>query len=484
MPLIFLCGLVVIALWSLVSHRFERSGVAGPAVLAAAGAALVFIDLTGFADAVGSDGAEHVVELILAVLLFVDACEVEGGMFGGEGRVIARLVLIALPLSLLAVVLSGFLLLPDLNVLVLVVVACVVMPTDFAPAATLLRSPRIPPRIRRILNVESGYNDGLVSPVFGMALAAAVALPALVAAADGTTLSAQTEAELEEHAAEFVTAFFGAVPATLVAIVIGVALGGLFGFLVRGAVRRGWADAAGIRYVMLLVPLVTFAVATLSDIAANGFVAAFVAGIVYRITRTRRLEDRAIPHAEVLLVEEAGTLAANLVWFVLGAMTTIVVLNGFDARMLVLALLALTLFRAVPVYLALLRSSVPWSSRTLIGFVGPRGTATIVFGLLAFNKLPDKEGLDVLALTVFTVVGSIVLHGLVAPQIVKRRMPPAVAPGASAPRRGGRAPRGRGRAEHLRERVKGLPGGTTLGGGGAGFSPAHPTLVTMPYFAW
>lgn len=38
MPLIFLCGLVAIALWSLVEHRFERYGVAGPAALTLAGA--------------------------------------------------------------------------------------------------------------------------------------------------------------------------------------------------------------------------------------------------------------------------------------------------------------------------------------------------------------------------------------------------------------------------------------------------------------
>ncbi|WP_454157146.1 hypothetical protein [Microbacterium lacticum] len=145
MPLIFLCGFVAIALWSLVEHRFERYGVAGPAALTLAGAVLVFIDVDGFAEAAAGDAAEHVVELILAVLLFVDACEVRGGVFGGEGRAVARLVLMALPLSLLAVVLSGVWILPQLNVFVLLVIACVVMPTDFSPAATLLRSPWIPP---------------------------------------------------------------------------------------------------------------------------------------------------------------------------------------------------------------------------------------------------------------------------------------------------------------------------------------------------
>lgn len=316
MPLIFLCGFVAIALWSLVEHRFERYGVAGPAALTLAGAVLVFIDVDGFAEAAAGDAAEHVVELILAVLLFVDACEVRGGVFGGEGRAVARLVLIALPLSLLAVVLSGVWILPQLNVFVLLVIACVVMPTDFSPAATLLRSPWILPRIRQILNVESGYNDGLVSPVFAMALAAAVALPTLLAAVDADTLTPDAETQLEENLGEFVAAFLGAVPATLVAIVIGVVFGGLFGLLARLALTRGWAAPAGIRYVMLLVPLLAFGTATVSTIAANGFVAAFVAGILYRLMRTRGTVEHTIPHTEVMLVEEVGTLAANLVWFV------------------------------------------------------------------------------------------------------------------------------------------------------------------------
>ncbi len=200
MPLIFLCGFVAIALWSLVEHRFERYGVAGPAALTLAGAVLVFIDVDGFAEAAAGDAAEHVVELILAVLLFVDACEVRGGVFGGEGRAVARLVLMALPLSLLAVVLSGVWMLPQLNVFVLLVIACVVMPTAFSPAATLLRSPWIP---------------------------------------------------------------------------------------------------------------LAFGTATVSTIAANGFVAAFVAGILYRLMRTRGTVEHTIPHTEVMLVEEVGTLAAN-----------------------------------------------------------------------------------------------------------------------------------------------------------------------------
>ena len=58
------------------------------------------------------------------------------------------------------------------------------------------------------------------------------------------------------------------------------------------------------------IPL-AFGTATVSTIAANGFVAAFVAGILYRLMRTRGTVEHTIPHTEVMLVEEVGTLAAN-----------------------------------------------------------------------------------------------------------------------------------------------------------------------------
>ncbi|WP_454117518.1 hypothetical protein [Microbacterium lacticum] len=69
--------------------------------------------------------------------------------------------------------------------------------------------------------------------------------------------------------------------------------------------------------------------------------------------------------------------------------------NGFVAA------LAPTLFRVVPVYVAMLGSSVSWRDRTALGFIGPRDTATIVFGLL------------------------------VAPQVVRRWMPRGTQPAAS-----------------------------------------------------
>jgi NhaP-type Na+/H+ or K+/H+ antiporter len=417
-PLI-LISLSGILLWSLVSHRFERWGVAGPVGLLMLGAATVAWDVPAFANVLDSHFAEQFVEIILAILLFVDATEVKGGVFGREGRVIARLVLIALPLSLVLAFFVGVWIVPEASILVMVVIACVIMPTDFSPAAQLLRRKNVPPRARQILNVESGYNDGLISPLFGMALALAVFWTTLTRTPDAEL----TEEAIEEPAAEFVATFLNAAPSTLFAIIIGLALGCAVGFAVRFARKREIASDIGARYVMVLLPLIVYGVVTLPIFSANGFVAAFVAGIGYRLTRVRATEEPGIAHSELLLVEEVGVLAANFVWFMLGGAAVVVVAYGFDWRLMVLAILALTLIRMLPVYLSLMGSNVSRADRVFIGALGPRGTATIVFGLLAYNALPYDQGVLVLAAMVATVVASIVLHGALAPFVLGRREP-------------------------------------------------------------
>ena len=117
--------------------------------------------------------AERAVEIVLAVLLFVDATEVRGGVFGGRPSLTARLLLIGLPLSLAAAWLVGYARVPYSDLWLLAALATVVVPTDLAPAAALIRDRRVPERLRHLLNIESGLNDGAVAPLFLLCVAVA-----------------------------------------------------------------------------------------------------------------------------------------------------------------------------------------------------------------------------------------------------------------------------------------------------------------------
>jgi len=65
---------------------------------------------------------------------------------------------------------------------------------------------------------------------------------------------------------------------------------------------------------------------------------------------------------------------------------------------------------------------MPHRDRFLVGALGPRGTTSVVFGLLAINGLSGEASDTVLTLTVVCVLGSVALHGLGATPLISRLM--------------------------------------------------------------
>ena len=377
---------------ALGAGRLERARLTAPIVLIVAGVAAGFTTSDALAVALNADVAQHGAEIILAVLLFVDATDVRGGLFGREPRAALRVLLLAMPLSLGLSVLLGAWMLPELSFAVLLVIACAVVPTDFAPAATILRDARVPERVRNVLNVEAGYNDGIVAPVFIFALAFA-----------GDDVRTETP----------LRALGSAVPQALTAIVVGGAVGALLALAINGATRRGWMTGQSVRMILVTAPMLAYGLSLAFD--GNGFVSAFVCGITFHYLR-----HSPSWHEELEFVDDIGFLLSAIMWFVVGAVAVLAVERGVSWQTVVFCLLALTLVRVVPVMLAMLRSRFSWRERMMLACLGPRGTSTIVFGLLAYNVLDGADEHDVLAVMVVVVLGSVVIHGLIAPSAAAR----------------------------------------------------------------
>ena len=92
-----------------------RSRLNRPLALLVAGVVLTAGSDPVFVFDIEFEAAERIVEVIAAILLFTDAAEVPGGVLGREPRLTLRLLLIALPLSLLAAWLIGLVVRPVLN---------------------------------------------------------------------------------------------------------------------------------------------------------------------------------------------------------------------------------------------------------------------------------------------------------------------------------------------------------------------------------
>jgi sodium/hydrogen antiporter len=102
------------------------------------------------------------------------------------------------------------------------------------------------------------------------------------------------------------------------------------------------------------------------------------------------------------------------VWFVFGRAVDQVLDGGVSLEVIAYALLALTLVRIIPVMLALRSTTITRPEAIFIGWMGPRGLASLVFGLLAVIDLKGNPSSLAAQVMVITVLLSVILHGVTA----------------------------------------------------------------------
>ncbi|MER7951696.1 cation:proton antiporter [Streptomyces sp. NPDC096079] len=384
----FLVLLSLLFVWALVSARLARWNITAPIAFAVAGVILTSGDQPALALDMDTHTFQVSVELVLAVMLFTDATETRGYERLGSSPG-GRLLGLALPASVLLAVLFGALLFPGTNGWLLAVAALVVMPMDLAPLTMFLRDERVPLRVRAALNIEGGFNDGLVSPFFVFCVSNLVS-------AEGDS---------------FGDLVLNAVKGAGYAVLAGGVVGLLAAWLVRRCLDAGWALATGLRMASLALPFLAYAVSV--QIGGNGFVAAFVAGLCYGRTA------HALGTDNLSLLHDIGLLMAVGTWFTFGALVADAFARGIDPAVFGYALLALTVARMVPVLAALTGTRFSRTDRIAVGWFGSRGVTSIVFAVLAFAQLADDDADFVVDVTCATILLSIVLHGITMEPIAR-----------------------------------------------------------------
>jgi NhaP-type Na+/H+ or K+/H+ antiporter len=378
-----LAFLLVVVLWVLVSGRLSRRSVTGPIALTLAG--LLAARGFGVEFVLESETIKLLIELTLAVVLFSDASTIGARWFATEWRYPARLLGIGLPLTILMGTLAALWIFPGTDIWVAFVVAAALAPTDAALGTSIIEDERIPLRFRQVINVESGLNDGLATPVVTFAIAGVVATD------EGLGGRPLTEA----------------VVALLVAVVVGAALGAATGRITAAAQQKGWALPRLVPIVPLVVAVGSYALVV--QIGGNGFVAAFVCGVAFG--GTLKPEQH---HDRMELTEYVGLLLGFAVWFLFGAALLAVVLPEITWQVVAYALLSLTVLRMLPVAISALGVGLPWDTVALAGWLGPRGLASIVFAILALDDIGGEQGRFVVTVVAVTVALSVLAHGLSA----------------------------------------------------------------------
>ncbi len=378
---------LLVFVWGAVSARLERADLTAPIVFMGAGALLAAVGWMDAPDA--PEQFKPLVEITLVWVLFSDAARVRVHDFREDVTTYLRLLGIGLPLTVLLGWGLAVWFFPGLDLWLGLLVAAALAPTDAALGVPVVTNKAVPSRIRRLITVESGLNDGIATPVVLLAIAGAASAEG-VADAPGP---GQAVAELVVGAA------------------VGVAVGGLGGWLLKQARRRQWAaeDFAGMAVLALAAAAYTAALA----VNGNGFVAAFCGGIAFGATAGRR------GPGELVFLEQASGLASLLVWLAFGAVALPLVRDNADPLTLLYAVLSLTLVRMLPVALSLWGSGLDRRTVLFVGWFGPRGLASLVFALLAVEEL-GGEADGPLAVIGVTVVLSVLAHGASASPLAAR----------------------------------------------------------------
>ncbi len=362
--------------------------------------AILFV---GFGLLLGPDGFDAVdlsstgttvrtlAETTLALVLFSDASRIELRELRRSAGLPLRLLGLGLPLTIALGAAAAAIVFGELTVEEAVILGVVLAPTDAALGQAVVIHPRVPQRIRQGLNVESGLNDGICVPL----------LFAAVAAAD-------VESEISG----------GRSPGALLleeigfGVVGGVAAGLLTAAIVVHAGRRGMITGPWRQVVPAAGAALAYGTATGLD--GSGFIAAFVAGMVFRLALGRD------PEEVNRLTEELGAVLNGLTFVLFGAVLLGPALTELNGRLALYALLSLTLVRMIPVAIAMWGSRARVPTVGFLGWFGPRGLASIVFAVIVVedSHLPHEQ---LIVLAIYLTVGvSVLAHGLTAAPFANR----------------------------------------------------------------
>ena len=331
-------------------------------------------------------------EAALTLLLFADASTIRTRALRRDAAVIGRLLIVGLLLTIVLGTVGALLLFPGISLGIAMLIGAALAPTDAALGQPVITNSAVPTRIRRVLNVESGLNDGIATPFVFLALALATA----EATAGGGWLA-------------------GALTDMAIGVGVGIGLGVVGGSVLRVADRKGWTTPVSRQLFVLALAVACYLLAV--GLGGNGFIAAFVGGLAFAFGTDLREENA------VRFTETQGDLLAIGVWTAFGlTMAGELWAHLGDIQVIVYALLSLTVIRMAPVAIALAGTRLQPLTVVFVGWFGPRGLASIVFLVIGLEGL-RQAGVDSgpLAPTIaWTVLLSVILHGITAGPLAAR----------------------------------------------------------------
>ena len=351
------------------------SGLAARTVLSTALLFLVggaLLGPGGFGVVNANDGTvAALADIALFTVLFTDGQRASVPALKEGWRLSGRALGLGMPLAMVGVAIPAHYL-AGLDWPTAFLLGAILSPTDPVFASALVGRHDIPLRLRRLLNVESGLNDGLALPFVLIFLAMA------------------------KHESSHMSV-------VLLELVLGLAIGIGMAVLVALAWRSNILTAEPRLQPLGPVAIALVVYATCHLTHANPYLAAFAAGSALAT----------VDHVAAETFEPLGDLLSELTKFaallLFGALITPTRLADLGWQGWALAILAIVVVRPASMLLSLIRTPMPRAERLTAAWFGPKGFASVVYGLLVLQAgIP--EGAKLFDLIAVTIALSIILH--------------------------------------------------------------------------
>lgn len=380
-----------ILIYSAISGKLDRTFLNGALVFALFGLIVGPFCLNWLQIDIDAEGVSSFAELTLALVLFTDASNSDLKVLKKSFHIPQRMLLLGLPLTILLGVGAGKLLFPTLGLLEVAILSTMLAPTDAALGKAVVSDKNVPSNIRQGLNVESGLNDGICVPILFVFLALATDK-----AGSGGTASLALRLLAEE-------------------IGIGIGVAGVVVLLASALLKfcstRKWITETWHQLPVIAIAMICYG--TAQGLGGSGFIACFVGGLLFGwIARD---------HKESLLMAAEGTgdTLALITWVLFGGFIIGKYFTSFTLDVILYAILSLTVVRMLPVFLVLSGMKLKTNEKLFMGWFGPRGLASIVFGVIVMKEhLPGNS--IITSVVACTILLSVIAHGVSANPLVAK----------------------------------------------------------------
>ena len=381
--LILLIGILLIAA---ISKRIRGTIITLPMLYTLFGLliAVLFSDIVRLTY--DSPVVEIIAELTLVLVLATDSSRIKLKNLLHYHNLPLRILLLALPLTFAVGTLVGAILFTQMNIWVLAILAVTLAPIDSSLAESSVENTKVPVRIRQVLNVEGGMDDGITLPFLLVFISLAVSQETGVGA--GIFLKFA-----------WINIAFG--------ILIGVVMGYLGSRYISWGQRNGWMSSQFQKIGWLALVLMTYGLA--EAFSGNGFIAAFLFGIISGNLIDKQESERLYQYAEV-----ENTLLMLLTFVFYGAVMLYPALQQLNFAIFIYALLSLTVVRMLPVAISLIGTKLRLESILYLGWFGPVGIGSIlyVYTILGAENIPGQD--TIFNTVMFTIFLSVLVHGMSA----------------------------------------------------------------------